>query len=64
MARVCAVCSKRTVSWNNRSHSMRATKRQYKPNIINKKVDLWDWIFVRVKICSRCYKKLVKEWKI
>jgi len=64
MSKVCEACWKRPFSWNNRSHSMRATRRWFKPNIISKKIDLWDWIKVRVKICSRCYKKLVSTGQI
>ncbi len=64
MARVCEVCEKWTASWQNRSHSMRATKRKFKANIISKNIDLWYWVKVRVKICSSCYKKLSAQWKI
>lgn len=64
MARICEVCGKKTTTWNNRSHSNRATKRTFKPNILNKNFDLGDWFKVRVKICSSCYKKLSSQWKI
>ena len=64
MARLCEVCWKKTVSWNSRSHSNRATKRTFKPNIFNKYIDLGEWFKVRVKICSSCYKKLSAEGKI
>lgn len=58
MARICEICSKWTSTWNNRSHSNRATRRKFKANIISKKnwFILNNCFFVR-KICSRCYKK-------
>ncbi len=64
MWKVCQVCNKWTSSWNNRSHSMRATKRTFKPNIFSKKVDLWEGFKVKVKICSSCYKKFFMSWKL
>lgn len=45
-----------TKSWNNRSHSMRATKRQFKINLIKKRVVI-DGVSQTVKISSRLYKK-------
>jgi large subunit ribosomal protein L28 len=47
---------KGTASGNNRSHSMRATKRQFKANLI-KKVVMIDGMLQTVKISSRLYKK-------
>ncbi len=58
MARVCYFTWKGTKSWNNRSHSMRATKRKFKPNLINKWVILPDWRRIKIKIDSRLYKKV------
>lgn len=40
MARKCVKTGKQTRSGNNRSHSMRATKRTFKANIQKKRV--WD----------------------
>jgi large subunit ribosomal protein L28 len=57
MARVCYFTGKKSVSGNNRSHSMRATKRSFKPNLINKWIRLEDGSQVRVKINSKLYKK-------
>ena len=56
MARQCMISWKKTTSGNNRSHSMRATKRTFKPNLIKKKVVI-DWIPVTIKISARYYKK-------
>jgi ribosomal protein L28 len=58
MPRVCYFTWKWTTSWNNRSHSMRATKRTFKPNLINKKVTFEDWTKAIIKISSKIYKKL------
>ena len=57
MARVCYFTGKKTKSGNSRSHSMRATKRSFKPNLIYRKIQLEDGTFIRVKIDSKLYKK-------
>lgn len=56
MAKVCDVCGKGTAAGQNRSHSMRATKRTFKPNIQKKKIQLADGFTVQVKLCTKCYK--------
>ena len=58
MARVCDFTGKGTKSWNNRSHSMRATKRTFKPNLIEKRVKTEDGTRIKLKISSKIYKKL------
>ena len=58
MARVCDFTGKWTKSWNTRSHSMSASKRTFKPNLIYKKIRLEDGSTVRIKISSKVYKKL------
>jgi len=58
MARVCDFTGKGTKSGQNRSHSMRATKRIYKPNLIYKWITLPDGTRIRIKINSKLYKKL------
>ncbi len=58
MARVCDFTGKWTKSWNTRSHSMRASKRTFKANLIYKKVKLEDGSTIRIKISSKIYKKL------
>ncbi|MCR5411862.1 MAG: 50S ribosomal protein L28 [Patescibacteria group bacterium] len=57
MARVCYFTGRGTQTGNNRSHSMRATRRTFKVNLINKWVKLEDGSRVRVKINSKLYKK-------
>ena len=47
-------------AWQKRSHSMHATKRWFKPNIIRKCVDL-DGVKVRIKMTAKEYKKLRKD---
>ncbi len=64
MARVCSECGKRTETGNNRSHSMKATKRKFKPNIFVKNIIDESWKKQRKKICSRCYKLKVKQGAI
>ncbi len=57
MARVCDLTGKRTRSGNNRSHSMRSTKRTFKPNLIYRWVYFEDGTKMKVKIASNVYKK-------
>jgi len=59
MAMVCEVCGARPHSGNSRSHSMRATKRWFKPNILRKYIVVGGEK-VKIHICARCYKKMVK----
>jgi large subunit ribosomal protein L28 len=58
MARVCDFTWKWTKSGQNRSHSMRATKRTFKPNLIYKWVVFEDGQKMRVKINAKLYKKM------
>jgi len=43
-----------------RSHSMHATKRWFKPNIIRKWIEV-DGMKLRIKMTAKEYKKLRKE---
>jgi len=61
MARRSDLSGKGPRAWQKRSHSMHATKRWFKPNIIRKWIDL-DGMKVRVKMTAKEYKKLRKEW--
>ncbi len=58
MPKVCRFTGKKTKSGNNRSHSMRATKRTFKPNLLKKKVMLEDGSTITVKISAKAYKKM------
>lgn len=59
----CDKCGKKTTFGHNRSHSMRATKRKYKPNL--QKVTVFeDGRTVRKTLCTRCIRTLVKSSKM
>ncbi|NLL75487.1 MAG: 50S ribosomal protein L28 [Erysipelothrix sp.] len=57
MPRVCAVSGKKTMSGNNRSHSLRATKRKWSVNL-QKATILVDGKPTRVRISARALKSL------
>jgi len=55
MAKVCSICSKGPAFGNNRSHSMRATRRRFNPNL--QKVKIQNGASSkRVYVCTRCLK--------
>ena len=58
MARICDFTGRGTQSGNMRSHSMRATKRTFKVNLIEKKVKMEDGSTLKIKVSSKIYKKL------
>lgn len=58
MPRICDFTGKWTRSGNNRSHSMRATRRTFKPNLVYKWVMMEDGRKIRVRIDSKLYKKM------
>ncbi|MFU8826027.1 MAG: 50S ribosomal protein L28 [Brevefilum sp.] len=59
---ICESCGKKTTFGHNRSHSMRATKRQFKPNL--QKVTVYEnGRSVRKTMCTRCIRTLVKSSK-
>ena len=53
MAQRCDICGKAPASGSNVSHSMRHTKRRYRPNIQTAKL-LIGGEQKRVKVCTRC----------
>lgn len=56
----CEICHKRMMSGHNVSHSMRHTKRQWKPNI--QKVTIFkDGQARKMKVCSRCLRTAAKS---
>lgn len=57
MSRICDFTWKGTSTWNNRSHSMRATRRTFKPNLVYKWVSMEDGRKIRVRVNSKLYKK-------
>ena len=62
MSRVCPVTGKGPVSGNNRSHSLRATRRRWNTNLQTHTV-LVDGKPTRVRISTRAYKPLNKVQK-
>lgn len=53
----CYVTGKRTRFGNKRSHSLRATKRQWKPNLQTVRIIDEDGNIKRVKISTKALKK-------
>lgn len=63
MARVCQVTGKKTWVWNNRSHSMRATKRKFYPNLFYKNIrDPETGMVFRIRVSAKGLKTLRKNW--
>jgi len=59
---VCENCGKKTSFGHNRSHSMKATQRQFKPNL--QKVTVYEnGRLVRKTLCTRCIRSLYKSSK-
>jgi large subunit ribosomal protein L28 len=59
---VCEICGKGPQFGHNVSHSKRATKRQFKPNI--QKAKIWrDGRLVSMTVCAKCLKTLSKDIK-
>jgi len=59
---VCESCGKKTAFGQNRSHSMRATKRKFKPNL--QKVTVYEnGQMVKKTLCTRCIRTLTKSTK-
>lgn len=58
MAR-CEACGKGPMFGNRRSHSMRATRHKFKPNLQRVKV-MENGAMVRKTLCAKCVKALAK----
>jgi len=56
MPRVCSVTGKKTMSGNNRSHSLQSTKRQWKANLQKVKVIDENGQVKRVYVSARALK--------
>lgn len=62
MSRVCQVTGKRTSTWNNRSHSLRATKRKFYPNLFTKKIkDPETGLVFKIKVSAKGLRTLRKH---
>ena len=55
----CGVCGKGPQFGNNRSHSMRATRRMWKPNVFKRNLVI-DGELRSVRICTRCLRTMSK----
>ncbi len=62
MSRVCPVTGKGPVSGNNRSHSLRATRRKWNTNLQVRTV-MVDGKETRVRMSTRAYRTLNKAEK-
>ena len=62
MSRVCEVTWKKTWVGNNRSHSLRATKRKFYPNLFYKKIkDPETGIVYKIRVSAKGLKTLRKH---
>ena len=62
MARVCDITGKKTSTGNRRSHSMRATKRKFYPNLFYKNVtDPVTGLVYRIRVSAKGLKTLKKK---
>lgn len=58
---ICENCGKKPQFGQSRSFSMKATKRQFKPNIQKVKVMANNGRMVTQKLCAKCIKALSKD---
>lgn len=62
MSRVCEVTGKKTSTGNKRSHSMRATKRKFLPNLFYKNItDPVTGLVYRIRVSAKGLKTLKKR---
>lgn len=65
MSRVCQVTWKKTSTWNRRSHSMRATKRKFFPNLFYKNIkDPETGLMFKIRVSAKGLRTLRKHWVI
>ncbi len=65
MARVCQVTWKKTQVWNRRSHSLRATKRKFYPNLFYKKIkDPETGLVFKIRVSAKGLRTLRKHWLV
>ena len=62
MSRVCPVLGKGPLSGNNRSHSLRATRRRWNANLQYRPVVV-DGKEMRIRMSTRAYRSLNKQYK-
>ena len=62
MSRVCEITWKKTWVGNKRSHSLRATKRKFYPNLFYKNIkDPDTGLFYRIRVSAKGIKTLRKH---
>ena len=61
MSRVCPVTGKGPMSGNNRSHSLRATRRKWNANLQPRRV-IVDGKEMRILMSARAYRSLNKQY--
>ena len=62
MYRICEVTGKKTAVGNNRSHSMRATKRKFYPNLFYKNIkDPETGLVYRIRVSAKGIRTLRKH---
>ncbi len=62
MSNICKLSGKRPGTGNNRSHSMRATKRRFLPNVSKKTIiNPYTGETLKVKISTKAQKTLYKN---
>ena len=61
VAKVCEICGKKPITGHNVSHSHKATKRRWLPNLQKVRVEA-DGKVKRMRVCTRCIRdgKVVK----
>jgi large subunit ribosomal protein L28 len=59
VAQRCDICGKAPVSGSNVSHSMRHTKRRFRPNLQSTKLVV-NGTEKRIKACTRCLRTATK----
>ena len=62
MSRVCQVTWKKTSVWNRRSHSLKATKRKFYPNLFYKNIkDPETGLTFRIRVSAKGLRTLRKH---
>lgn len=62
MSRVCEITGRRTWTGNKRSHSMRATKRKYYPNLFYRNIkDPETGLVYRIRVSAAGLRTLKKK---
>lgn len=62
MSRICQITGKRTAKGNKRSHSMRATKRKFYPNLFYKNIkDPETGLVYRIRVSAAGLRTLRKK---